>query len=249
MQLTPSIFYNPNDDTDARAVRRPEGGMDLSPRMKRARSVITAAMLIRSATTSDAVRLRRMKAHILGRRLPVSRLASLWSYARDEALFYGNPERAPLPIKRGPVDNCSTAEWAGAAWLVMRAALSLLVNVPLADERDADAFTEIVTTSGYVLPNVSSAERSALLAAMSPVPSKASPSPWERPNEAHHRDQGGGVAPLPGGRNSRPHPRALAAGHHAPRRDSARRRGSGSGGGHAVCLPLRGAGPCHECAL
>jgi hypothetical protein len=151
MQLTPSIFHNPEDTADSRAVRRPEGDMDLSPRMKRARSAITAAMLIRSATLSEAVRLRRMKADILGLRLPASRLAGLWSYARDEALFYAHPERMPLPVKRGPVDNCSTAEWADAAWLVMRAALSLLVNVPLADERDADAFTEIVLTTGYAL--------------------------------------------------------------------------------------------------
>jgi hypothetical protein len=149
--MIPSIFYNPEDEADARAIRRPEGGMDLSPRMKRARSCITAAMLIRSATTSEAIRLRRMKAHVLGLRLPVSRLASLWSYARDEALFYGNPERMPLPIKAGPVANLRQA-MADAAWLVMRAALSLLVNVPLTAECDAAAFTEIVLTAGYVLP-------------------------------------------------------------------------------------------------
>ena len=151
--MIPSIFYNPEDEADARAVRRPEGGMDPSPGMKRARSCITAAMLIRSTATSEAIRLRRMKAHIMGLRLPVSRLASLWSYARDEALLYARGERAqPFPLRSAPVDGRSTAEWAEAAWLVMRAALSLLVNVPLADERDADAFVEIVTTAGHVLP-------------------------------------------------------------------------------------------------
>jgi hypothetical protein len=93
-----------------------------------------------------------MKAHIMGLRLPVSRLAALWSAAREEALFYARPERAPLPITRAPVDGCTMHEYANAAWLVMRAALSLLVDVPLADDNDADAYVEILTTAGYVLP-------------------------------------------------------------------------------------------------
>jgi len=149
--MTPSIFYNPDDDAD-RDFRKPGGGSQPSPRMKRLRSCITAAMLYRSLTTSDAIRLRRMKAHIMGLRLPVSRLAGLWRNARDEALFYARPERAPLPITRSPVPGTTMPEYAEAAWLVMRAALSLLVNVPLADDRDADAYVEIVTTAGHVLP-------------------------------------------------------------------------------------------------
>ena len=121
--MTPSIFYNPDDDAD-RDFRKPGGGSQPSPRMKRLRSCITAAMLYRSLTTSDAIRLRRMKAHIMGLRLPVSRLAGLWSTAREEALFYARPERAPLPITRAPLDGCSMPDYAAAAWLV--------VNVPVA---------------------------------------------------------------------------------------------------------------------
>lgn len=147
--MMPSIFYNPDDDAD-RDFRRPGGGGQASPRMKRARSAITAAMLIRSATASEPQRLRRMKAHILSLRLPVSRLASLWSNTRDEALLYSRPDRAPLPV-RAP-EGYDNPEWAAAAWLVMRAALALLVNVPLADERDAAAYVEIVTTAGHTLP-------------------------------------------------------------------------------------------------
>jgi hypothetical protein len=94
-----------------------------------------------------------MKAHIMELRLPVSRLANLWSYARDEALLYARGEKAhPFPLRSAPVDGRSTAEWAEAAWLVMRAALSLLVNVPLSNDRDADAYVEMVTTAGHVLP-------------------------------------------------------------------------------------------------
>jgi hypothetical protein len=148
--MIPSVFYNPNDETDGRPTRAPKGGMEPSPRMKRALSCITVAMLIRSATASESSRLRRMKIHIMGLRLPVARLASLWRYARDEALMYAYPDRAPLPVSAP--DGYSNPEWATAAWLVMRAALSLLVNVPLADRRDAEAFVDIVTTAGHVLP-------------------------------------------------------------------------------------------------
>jgi hypothetical protein len=151
MQLTPSIFYNPDDSAD-RDYHKPGGGSQPSPRMMRLRSCTTAAMLIRSTSTSEAARLRRMKAHIMSLRLPVSRLAQLWSFAKDEALLYARPEKAPLPISMAPVDGRSTEEWANGAWLVMRAALSLLVDVPLANANDADAFVEIVTTAGRVLP-------------------------------------------------------------------------------------------------
>lgn len=151
MQLVPSIFYNPDDDTD-RVLHKPGSGSQPSLRMMRLRSCTTAAMLIRSTVPSEAARLRRMKAHIMGLRLPVSRLAQLWSFARDEALIYAQPDKAPFPLRSAPVDGCSTAEWANGAWLVMRAALSLLVNVPLANARDAEAYVEIVTTSGRVLP-------------------------------------------------------------------------------------------------
>ncbi len=150
--MIPSIFYDPNDDADRGARRRPNGGgYDPAPNMARVRSCATAAMLIRSVTTSNASRMRQMKAHIMGLRLPVSRLGGLWSNARDEALFYGMPERAPLPITRAPIAGVTMPEYADAAWLVMRAALALLVNVPLADGRDAEAFVDIVTTSGYAL--------------------------------------------------------------------------------------------------
>ncbi len=148
--MTPSIFYNPDDDAD-RDFRKPGGGSQPSPRMKRARSCITAAMLYRSVTTSEAARLRRMKAHIMGLRLPVSRLAGLWSTARDEALFYARPDRAPMRITRAPLD-CPMPEYVAAAWLVMRAALSLLVSAPLRNDADAEAYVEIVTTAGHVLP-------------------------------------------------------------------------------------------------
>jgi hypothetical protein len=151
MQLVPSIFYNPDDDAD-RDFHKPGGGSQPSPRIKRLRSCTTAAMLIRSAATSETVRLRRMKAYIMSLRLPVSRLASLWSNARDEALLYAQPERAPIPLRSAPVDGRSTTEWANGAWLVMRAALALLVNVPLANACDAEAYVEIVTTAGRVLP-------------------------------------------------------------------------------------------------
>jgi hypothetical protein len=151
MQLVPSIFYNPDDDAD-RDFHKPGGGSQPSPRMKRFRSCTTAAMLIRSAATSETVRLRRMKAHIMGLRLPVSRLTQLWSFAWDEALLYAQPDKAPLPIRSAPVDGRSTAEWANGAWLVMRAALSLLLKVPLNDARDAEAYVEIVTIAGCVLP-------------------------------------------------------------------------------------------------
>lgn len=151
MHDDPQHLYNPDDDAD-RDFHKLGGGSQPSPRMKRLRSCITVAMLIRSANSSEAMRLRRMKAHIMGLRLSVSRLAQLWSNARDEALLYAQPEKAPLPIRSAPVDGRSTAEWAEAAWLVMRAALSLLVNVPLSNNRDADAYVEMVTTAGHVLP-------------------------------------------------------------------------------------------------
>jgi hypothetical protein len=151
MRLVPSIFYNPDDEAD-RDYRKPGGGTRPSPRMQRVRSCITAAMLYRSITTSDAARMRRMKAHIMGLRLPVSRLADLWSTARDEALFYARPERAPLPLRRAPIEGCTMPEYANAAWLVMRAALSVLATVPLANDNDADAYVEILTTAGFVLP-------------------------------------------------------------------------------------------------
>jgi hypothetical protein len=150
MQLVPSIFYNPDDAADCN-YRKPGGGTQLSPRMKRVRSCITAAMLYRSATSSEAARLRRMKAHIMGLRLPVSRLAALWGNARDEALFYAYPDRMPLKITRAPID-CPMPEYVAAAWLVMRAALSLLVNAPLRSDADAEAYVAIVTTAGHVLP-------------------------------------------------------------------------------------------------
>jgi hypothetical protein len=149
--MIPSIFYNPDDEAD-RNFRKPGGGSQPSPSMARMRSCVVVGMLIRSTSPTEAMRLRRMKAHVMGLRLPVARLATLWSNARDEALFYARPERAPLLLTRAPVYGCSMPEYAEAAWLVMRAALSLLVNVPLGDERDAEAFVDIVTTSGHVLP-------------------------------------------------------------------------------------------------
>jgi hypothetical protein len=148
--MVPSIFYNPNDDADAQVGRASDGSLSIaSPRMQRARSCITVAMLLRSTANTERVRLRRMKAHIMGLRLPVSRLANLWSQAREEVYLYAEPDNAPLAA-RAPVG--SNPEWAAAAWLVMRAALSLLVNVPLADERDARSYVDIVTASGHVLP-------------------------------------------------------------------------------------------------
>jgi hypothetical protein len=151
MRTGPSVFYNPDDDADS-DYRKPGGGTQPSPRMARLRKCVTAAMLIRSTTTNETARLRQMKAHIMGLRLPVSRLAALWSNARDEAILYAFPEHAPLQLKRAPIDGAPMAEYAKAAWLVMRATLALLVKVPLANNADAEGFVSIVTLSGYVLP-------------------------------------------------------------------------------------------------
>lgn len=148
--MTPSVFYDPNDRAD-RDFRKLGGGSQPSPRMKRARSCATAAMLIRSTTVSEPQRLRKMKAHIMGLRLSPSRLTALWSCARDEALFYAAPEKAAIQPTASPGGG-SMVDYSNGAWLVMRAALALLLRVPLENDCDAEAFTDIVTTAGYVLP-------------------------------------------------------------------------------------------------
>lgn len=147
--MVPSIFYNPEDEADAMIAFSPSG-LVVPPAVKRARATISAAVLIQRATLkkNDRARLRRMCEHVMGLRLPPSRLANLWSYTRDDAVMVRQTGIMTAP---SVLPSITQGEYMAAAWLVSRACLSLLVDIPLRDDRDAAAFVDIVTASGGML--------------------------------------------------------------------------------------------------
>lgn len=149
--MGPCIFYNPDDEADTRIDITSTGACQPTPRMRRVYDAIRVAIRLCRLYPSDQSRFQGMKAHILAMRLPPSRLESLRRGAILVAYDLSSRCEAK-PDDMLPAYGCQRWEFQGAAWLVARAALVLLVDIPLETDADADGLLEIALSCPGALP-------------------------------------------------------------------------------------------------
>ena len=131
------MTFTNHDDPDSRHSMDKTGQPVASAAMVRLRAAITAGLgFIADARGNDAKAFASMRRYVVALDLIPSRINRLRSIAHSESI----PGMGPWPKADSEkrLDGvCTWGEWRAAARLVMRAALSVLVEVPLRSSQDA----------------------------------------------------------------------------------------------------------------
>ena len=128
--MTDPLFRADEWDAEDRETRHGPEGTIRSPEVLRNEAVIKVALRLWLLAKSDEQAISQMRRQIACLGLPLHRLYRLYELAAREAW---PPESEWVPSKPGRAPRrgcgCTQIQWQAAAYLVHRAALSLLMNV------------------------------------------------------------------------------------------------------------------------
>jgi hypothetical protein len=150
------MIFDSYDDPESKTTFS-EQGTGPCVAMIRSRETAAVAIGIIAKYGAGAKGLELMRKHIIGLDLAPERINRLRSYAVSAARPHGHGYRGDRPDhEQVPTwdfkGRCTYGEWRRANFLVMQAALTILLDVPLAGPSDAHQFCEIMQAWTGALP-------------------------------------------------------------------------------------------------